>query len=195
MRRVQLKKYVPNGLTVFRMICAVMLLFIRPLSVRFFIVYALAGLSDLLDGYFARRFDAMSERGAKLDSAADFLLCAVMLVVLIPLYRWPIWVIVWIAAVSAVRLSALAVSYIRFRKMAFLHTWLNKATGLLLLLTPVLLRLMGLPVAAAILLGVSTISALEELLIELTADGLNLDRASLLLGYQIRSGKKNINQK
>lgn len=175
------KRTIPNLLTYLRMVCAIVLLFFRPLSVWFFVLYAIAGLSDMLDGYFARRFQAQSELGARLDSAADFLLCVVILVVLIPFYHWPLWVILWIAAIAVIRLAALLVCYLRFRQFAFLHTSLNKATGFLLFLSPVLFWLLGLDVAAIVLCTVATISAMEELLIDFTSSGLNLDTKSILV--------------
>ena len=175
------KRTIPNLLTYLRMVCAIVLLFFRPLSVWFFVLYAVAGLSDMLDGYFARRFQAQSELGARLDSAADFLLCVVILVVLIPFYHWPLWVILWIAAIAVIRLAALLVCYLRFRQFAFLHTSLNKATGFLLFLSPVLFWLLGLDVAAIVLCTVATISAMEELLIDFTSSGLNLDTKSILV--------------
>ena len=174
------KRTIPNLLTYLRMVCAIVLLFFRPLSVWFFVLYAVAGLSDMLDGYFARRFQAQSELGARLDSAADFLLCVVILVVLIPFYHWPLWVILWIVAIAVIRLVALLVCYLRFRQFAFLHTSLNKATGFLLFLSPVLFWLLGLDVAAIVLCTVATISAMEELLLDCTAREFNSNKKSIL---------------
>ena len=162
-----IKRCLPNLLTVLRMFCAALLLFFHPLTVWFFVLYAIAGLSDMLDGYLARRYQAQSELGARLDSAADFLLCVVLLIVLIPFYHWPLWVIIWIAVIAVIRLAALLVCYLRFRQFAFLHTYLNKATGLLLFLSPVLLWLLGLNIAAIVLCTIATVSAFEELLIDI----------------------------
>ena len=89
--------------------------------------------------------------------------------------------ILWIAAIAVIRLAALLVCYLRFRQFAFLHTSLNKATGFLLFLSPVLFWLLGLDVAAIVLCTVATISAMEELLIDFTSSGLNLDTKSILV--------------
>ena len=178
-RIAMVKKCLPNALTILRMVCAILLLFFRPLSVWFFVLYAIAWLSDILDGYFARRFGASSESGARLDSAADFLLCGVLLFVLIPFYDWPVWVIVWIASIALIRLSALAVCYIRFRQFTFLHTYSNKATGFLLFLSPAFLLLLGLNIAVMVLSTMATISALEEFLIDCTAKEFASNRKSI----------------
>lgn len=134
----------------------------------------------MLDGYFARRFASESAFGARLDSAADFLLCGVLLFVLIPYYDWPAWAIGWIAVIALIRLAALAVCYKKFRQLTFLHTYANKATGVLLFLSPVLFWLFGLIVTTILLCALATISALEELLIELRSNALNPDCRSIL---------------
>lgn len=174
-----MKRILPNLLTILRMICALSLLFFRPLSVPFFIVYAVAGLSDLLDGFFARRFSAESQAGARLDSAADLLLCAVLLFVLIPFLQWPVWLIAWIGGIALVRLSAALVCLLRFRSLAFLHTFANKATGILLLLSPCFLPLLGLQVTGILLCAVASLSALEELLLQILSPSLDFNRSSL----------------
>ena len=178
-RIATVKKYLPNVLTILRIVCSFILLLLPAMSTWFLFIYLLAGLSDMLDGYFARRFHTQSELGARLDSAADFLLCAVLLVVLIPFYHWPLWVILWIAAIAVIRLAALLDCYLRFRQFAFLHTSLNKATGFLLFLSPVLFWLFGLNATAIILCLVATISALEELLLDCTAREFNSNKKSI----------------
>lgn len=178
-RNSKLTRFLPNVLTILRMACAVLLILVRPLSALFFTLYAFAGVSDVLDGYFARRFHVVSELGARLDSAADFLLIAVLLFILIPLYDWPLWILLWMVLVCIVRFAAMGVCFVKFHRIAFLHTWSNKTTGLLLFFAPILLMFLGRSLSAASLLSIATISAIEELWIELSADTLDLDRVSL----------------
>ncbi len=161
------------------MLCALALLLFHPLSVWFFVFYLLACLSDLADGFFARRFHAESNFGARLDSAADFLLCVVLLILFLPYYRWPLWIILWIAGIGLVRVAAALTCFVRFRTFAFLHTFSNKATGILLVLFPALLWLMGLDATGILLCSVASLSALEELLLQLTATTLDLNRISI----------------
>ena len=66
-------RQLPNYITALRMVGSVCLIFIRPLSPLFFGVYTLAGITDALDGYIARKTHTASAFGAKLDSAADLL--------------------------------------------------------------------------------------------------------------------------
>ena len=77
----------PNQLTLFRIAVIPVLLFLYPLdfrSLRLFcaLLLALAALTDWLDGYIARRFEAESRIGALLDPVADKMLtCAALILV------------------------------------------------------------------------------------------------------------------
>lgn len=180
MKRIdRIRKHLPNALTVFRMLCAFALLLFRPLSLWFLIIYTIAGLTDLLDGFFARRFHVESSVGARLDSAADFLLCAVLFSAFLPYYHWPLWIILWIAGIGSIRILAGLVCLFRFRTIAFLHTYSNKTTGMLLYLFPFLLWLFNLNITSILLCSVASLSALEELLIQLSSPTINLNRVSL----------------
>ena len=161
------------------MLFALTLFFFRPLSFGFFIFYLLAGASDILDGYLARRLNAESRTGAYLDSAADFLLFSVVFLRFLPILDWPHWLIFWIAAVGLIRVLAATICYIRFHRIAFLHTYSNKATGSLLVLFPVLFWLVGLNVTGILLCSVASFSALEELFLQLSSSSLDLNRISI----------------
>lgn len=164
----RMKNKIPNALTVLRMALAVSLLFLPLLSNWFLLVYLLAGVSDVLDGFLARRWGATSRFGAKLDSAADFLLCGVLLFLFLPVFEWPLWSLLWVSAIALLRLITLSTCYFKFHQLAFLHTYANKVTGFLLLCFPFLLRFMGLNATTILLCTVASLSALEELLIDLT---------------------------
>ena len=175
-----MKKRLPNILTLFRIFGAAALLFLAPLKPPFLAVYFLCGVSDILDGFLARRWKVSSHAGALLDSVADFVLVAVLLYVFIPYYNWPGWILIWIASIALIRISALIVCRIRFRKFAFLHTVSNKATGAALLCFPFLLRLFGLNPTAILLGCLASLSALEELTIQIVSAHLNRDIISIL---------------
>jgi CDP-diacylglycerol--glycerol-3-phosphate 3-phosphatidyltransferase len=78
-------KFVPNILSVFR-ICLVPVFVIafvadeRDVKYYAILVYAVAGLSDFLDGYIARKFKAQSGLGKFLDPLGDKLMTFTVLV-------------------------------------------------------------------------------------------------------------------
>ncbi len=69
---------IPNTLTVLRIVAAIVLPFAAAVWRLPLVLFA--GISDWLDGYLARRFDAQSKSGALLDGIADklFVLSAVI---------------------------------------------------------------------------------------------------------------------
>lgn len=162
---------IPNFVTSLRMAGTLCLLFTRPLSPGFYLVYTFTGLTDALDGWLARRLKAQSTLGARLDSVADLLFYAVMLLKLFPLLwvRLPgdVW---WaVGAALLLRLGSYAAAAIRFRRFAALHTWLNKLTGAAVFALPYAL---GLPIAAAysrVVCAAALLSSGEELLLHLRA--------------------------
>jgi CDP-diacylglycerol--glycerol-3-phosphate 3-phosphatidyltransferase len=98
-KRLSIIFTLPNLLTLFR-------IFVTPLFfILFFyfptkvfsllasLLFALASLTDFLDGYIARRWNLETSLGKFLDPLADKLLVAVALIMLIPLDRVPSWIV------------------------------------------------------------------------------------------------------
>lgn len=170
-RKIISKQNLANGITLLRIVGTIGLLPLRLLSPAFFAVYTLTGLTDVLDGWVARTTKTASEFGAKLDSAADLLFYAVMLIRFSPLFGevlpWGMWCAA--ATVLAVRLASYTVAAIKHRRFASLHTYLNKLTGGAVFLIPYMIVT---PYAGPYLWAVCAIagvSSLEELVIHLQA--------------------------
>jgi len=60
--------------------------------------FGLAALTDLLDGFYARRYRVVTALGKFLDPLADKLLVSVTMIMLITLHRIPAWVVMVIIA-------------------------------------------------------------------------------------------------
>jgi CDP-diacylglycerol--glycerol-3-phosphate 3-phosphatidyltransferase len=56
-------------------------------------LFIIAGLTDLLDGYIARRFHIVTTMGKFLDPIADKLIVNTAMILLIPIGRIPAWVV------------------------------------------------------------------------------------------------------
>ncbi len=161
------KSSLPNLVTGIRVICALFLLFLPPFSLVFFVVYALAGASDLLDGYLARRFNVISHFGATLDSIADLTFFAIVFIVVYPYLDWQAWLIAAIAIVVVIRLASLLVGYIKFQEFAFLHSYANKLAGFSVFCFPFLCFIFDFKLPTIYLAAVGLISAIEELIINI----------------------------
>lgn len=133
-----IRNNIPNILTSLRIVGAISLLFTDLFSVWFFVIYSLCGVTDVLDGFFARRWKVTSRLGSVLDSIADLLFYAAALSFVAP-YLWPIlptsfWVAIAVLLTSRVVFYLLCA--IKFKKFAASHTYLNKLTGFSLFTVP-----------------------------------------------------------
>ena len=82
---MNIKKYIPNILTSLRLILTPIIIYLG-LTDHYKVLIGLAivtALTDSVDGYLARKFDATSELGAKLDAIADKSLAIGLLIILI----------------------------------------------------------------------------------------------------------------
>lgn len=70
------------------------------------IIFTVASLSDIVDGYYARKYQVISSFGKFLDPLADKLLSLPTLVMMIPLQRVAAWVVV-VLLVREVTVTAL----------------------------------------------------------------------------------------
>ncbi|MEE8056825.1 MAG: CDP-diacylglycerol--glycerol-3-phosphate 3-phosphatidyltransferase [Pseudomonadales bacterium] len=85
---------IPNTLTLFRIVLIpfFVLVFYLPYQWSFFastVIFALAGITDWLDGYLARKLDQSTAFGAFLDPVADKLIVVIALVLLVE--RFAAW--------------------------------------------------------------------------------------------------------
>lgn len=135
-------RYLPNLISIARTVSVPVLLWFASRGWQELFAWGLlvAGASDILDGWLARRFGWTSRLGALLDSISDVLLASAAIVGLWLFHRetllaaWPI-----IAAVCATWLLVHAAALLRYGRPASFHTRLTQAGlfgfGLFVLLT------------------------------------------------------------
>lgn len=151
-----------NFVTSIRILCAAALAFLPAFSPGFYALYLLAGVSDMTDGWIARRTNAASRLGATLDTLADLAFAAVCLIKLLPLSPWPRWLIVWIALIAMIKLVNVISGLVVHKRFVSEHTRLNKLTGLLLFAFPLVLPVVDLRFAGSLVCGVGTLAAVQE---------------------------------
>lgn len=172
---------IPNIITIARIMGSFFLLMTNPFSRPFFALYLFCGLSDILDGFLARRFELSSSLGATLDSIADCIFVFIALYLILPEIHLPPWALLWIGGIFIIKGSTFVIGMLRYHGLAFLHTYLNKATGGALFCFPLLYSFWGIPATVGILCGIATIAALEEFWINLSAKELQRDRKGLFI--------------
>jgi len=125
-------RQLPNTLSVLRLLGAIALLFCDVKGIAFWSVYFFCGISDMLDGFLARKLNAATPFGAVLDSVADFCFVACCCCKLIPALEFPLWMWIWCGMIAIIKLMNQAFALVLFKRCIFLHSIANKATGLLL---------------------------------------------------------------
>ena len=128
-------KRIPDLLSMSRIVLCLPLLIVDAMTIPFWVIYLIAGLTDMLDGFLARRWGVESKFGARLDSLADFVFVLVVGYKLFPWLRLPatLWMMIgFIALVKVVNAISSFVMKHRQGQSPFLHTKANKLTGVLL---------------------------------------------------------------
>ena len=151
-----------NALTISRIVLSVALLAPPTPSPVFLVVYALAGVTDMLDGYVARRTGTESGLGARLDSIADLVLVAVCLAKILPAIVVPMWLWIWVAAIALVKAANAISGLVVEKRLVMPHTAANKVAGLAVFLVPFAIPPFGITVPAIIACAVATFAAVQE---------------------------------
>jgi CDP-diacylglycerol---glycerol-3-phosphate 3-phosphatidyltransferase len=174
-------KAIPNCISFSRIIFSLILIFVKPLSVAFYAIYVICGFSDIVDGFIARKTGTTSRLGAKLDSMADMIMAGALLVVLYPIVNPATEIVIWIISIGIIRLASMVVALKKYKTFAILHTYGNKITGIALFIFPLLLPYIHTTMLMYIICVVASISAIEELIIQLTSSQLQLNKQSIFV--------------
>ena len=151
-----------NIITGIRIVCSIAMLFFPAFSPAFYALYIAAGVSDMIDGTVARKTGTVSESGSKLDTVADLVLVTVCLIKFIPVIHIPMWLIIWIIVIAAIKGINLISGYVMHKEFVAVHTVMNRVTGILLFVLPLTFTIIDLKYSGAIVSAVATFAAIQE---------------------------------
>lgn len=161
-------------------------------SHRWFVVLLAASLTtDALDGFLARRLNAFTDLGRKLDSAADYL--TMMTGVAGIALLWPEIMrreLPWVAAGLAAFFGVIAFGFVRLGRAPCYHTWAAKAgvMGCALSLIPLLAEWSAVPFHVMIVLQI--LAGIEEVLIVLLVPSHVGEIATLWHALRLRNNRR-----
>ena len=155
-------KPLPNAISALRFLVAFCLLFFGVESCAFWAIYFVCGLSDMADGYLARKLGCESKTGALLDSLADFAFVICCCFKLIPALAFPKWLWIWGGAIVAIKVINQISALVMYKKCIFPHTIANKVTGVLLFVGVPLTVFLESIVPMVIVAVVATFAAVQE---------------------------------
>ena len=114
-------KRIPDLLSMSRIVLCLPLLIVDAMTIPFWVIYLIAGLTDILDGFLARRWGVESKFGARLDSLADFVFVLVVGYKLFPWLRLPATLWMMIGLIALVKVVNAISSYVVKRRIEFLQ--------------------------------------------------------------------------
>jgi len=153
-------KHLPNIITALRIVGSIGLLFCNVAGWQFWTLYVLCGLSDMVDGWLARRLHAESKTGSILDSIADLSFVACCAIQLLPTMSIPSWLWIWAGNIVIIKIVNQIIALTRIKQFCLPHTIANKLTGFLLFLTVPTISWCIIPIAIAAI--IATFAALQE---------------------------------
>lgn len=129
---------IPNIITSIRFFGALVILFLKPFSLLFFIIFFIAGFTDCIDGFLARKLNSVTDFGSKLDSVCDLVFYIVLFIKIMPylisILPTTIWYFVAIVLITRIALYIYAGTH--NKGLISNHTYLNKITGVMIYLLP-----------------------------------------------------------
>ena len=150
----------PNIITQLRIAGSLGLLLCDVTGAAYWIIYALCGISDIADGWLARRLKCVTKKGALLDSVADicFVVCCVWK--LLPILELPQWLWLWAGVIVVIKVVNQLSALVMYGHCCFPHTFANKITGFLLFITVPMTFWSIIPIA--IVVAIATFAAMQE---------------------------------
>lgn len=151
-----------NVITSCRILCSIAMIFFPALSSEFFILYVIAGFTDMVDGTVARKTNMVSEFGSKLDTIADFVFVVICLVKLIPIFDLPTWLWIWVGMIAIIKAINVFSGFVIQKKFVAQHTIMNKLTGGVLFIYPLIMPYIDMKYGAIVVCVLATFAAIQE---------------------------------
>lgn len=149
-------------ITLSRFFLSLVLALLRAGSIGFCAVFVLAGLTDIADGYVARRTGTATARGAYLDTAADIPYYAVSVVKTLIAIGAPVWLWCWTGAIALIKAAGAALEKRLYGRSTAHHTRLNRLTGAILFVFILTTPIVRSTACAAAVCAVATVAAIWE---------------------------------
>ena len=150
----------PNIITLFRIAGSLGLLLCDVAGVAYWIIYGLCGISDIVDGWLARKLKCVTKMGALLDSIADICFVACCAWELLPILKLPQWLWLWTGVIVAIKIVNQISALVSYRRCCFPHTTENKWAGFLLFIAVPITFCTVIPIT--IVAAIATFAAIQE---------------------------------
>lgn len=182
---------IPNALSALRLVLAPVLLWLAWTGqhTAFLVTLSVSLLSDLTDGWFARRFDQATHLGTLLDSYGDF--ATYMTVPLCAWWLWPdlirreAW---YAAAIVAAYVFPIVLGYLKYGRLTAYHTYGAKLSAVVVGASALALFAGGPPLPFRIATWILVLAELEEIAITTILPDWHANVPSILHARRILRG-------
>lgn len=139
---------IPNAITIIRILLVIPIgiLLWQNRHVDAFVLMLIAGISDALDGFLARRFQWLSRLGATLDPLADKFLVACVFIVFTLQEHIPLWVAIIVLVRDFTIVAGAGVYKILYEEVEIAPTFLSKANTAMQIIVLLLILVALLPI-------------------------------------------------
>ena len=96
-------KNIANYISISRIVMSILLLVTKTLTLTFIIIYLYCGVSDMVDGYIARKSKNTSKIGERLDSVADIIFVIISMIKILPVLDLSKGIIIWIIIIALIK--------------------------------------------------------------------------------------------
>ena len=142
----------PNAMTFLRMACIPLILLCLGFPGRWgsflaALFLGIASITDILDGFFARKYGSVTVLGKFLDPLADKLLISITMIMLIPLERIPVWMVIVIIfrelVITAIRIIAVRKGNVLAASLAGKHKTVSQMASIFVILGVIISKAAG----------------------------------------------------
>ena len=170
-----LKRNLANIISAIRIIAGACLYLFSDITGGFIAIYVVCGITDLLDGPVARKFNSTSAVGAALDTVGDAVTYMALAKILLVKRMIPMWIVCWMLSVLGLHIIAGLVSLKKTKKFYVVHSLFGKILGGSIFVLPFAMWIVSktgleyiqtVHILLAIIAGFSTIAGIESLAIQ-----------------------------
>ena len=170
-----IKKNLANILSATRIVAGAFLYLFSDITGGFIALYVVCGITDLLDGPVARKFNSTSAVGAILDTVGDAVTYMAFVKILLVHHMIPSWIVYWMFGVLGLHIIAGLVSLKKAKKFFVVHSLFGKILGGSIFALPFAMWIVSktsldyvstVHILIAIIAGFATIAGIESFAIQ-----------------------------
>ena len=155
-------KNIANYISISRIIMSLALVIPETFSVPFYMLYIACGISDMLDGFLARKYKIVSEKGAIIDSMADVIFTLIAVIKVLPILDFSKIIYIFAITITIIKICNFILGYSYYKKIVMPHTVANKITGFILFTAPLIINHIDLAILEIVICVVATFAAIQE---------------------------------